>query len=62
MQCHKILTEDGTRLHVDDKVGQMMEGVTLDAENVLVLGDNLPNLKFGNWPMIIFQSTLKQGG
>ena len=40
MQCHKILTEDGTRLQVDDKVGQMMEGVTvtLDAENVLVLG------------------------
>ena len=58
-------SEDGTRLQVDNiKVGQMMEGVTvtLDAENVLVLGDNLPNLKFGNWPMIIFQSTLKQGG
>ena len=40
-------SEDGTRLHVDDKVGQMMEGVTvtLAAENVLVLGTNLPNLK-----------------
>ena len=38
---------DGTRLHVDDKVGQMMEGVTLDAENTLVLGSwaNLTNLK-----------------
>ena len=55
-------SEDGTRLQVDNiKVGQMMEGVTvtLDAENVLILRDNLPNLKFGNWPMIIFQSTLK---
>ena len=38
-------SEDGTRLQVDDKVGQMMVTVTLAAENVLVLGTNLPNLK-----------------
>ena len=49
-------SEDGTRLHVDDKVGQMMEGVTvtLAAENA--------KLEIGNWPMLVFQSTLKQGG
>ena len=40
-------SEDGTRLHVDDKVGQMMEGVTvpLAPENALVLRTKLPNLK-----------------
>ena len=50
-------SEDGTRLQVDNiKVGQMMEGVTvtLAAENA--------KLEIGNWPMIVFQSTLKQGG
>ena len=47
-------SEDGTRLHVDDKVGQMMEGVTLDAENVSVPGDQFAKLDIGNWPMIVF--------